>query len=39
MHECDKRNSHKSSKLRVICIKGKVFPLQAQLWPRGWVEL
>ena len=19
--------------------KGKVFPLQAQLWPRGWVEV
>ena len=19
--------------------KGKVFPLQARLWPRGWVEI
>ena len=22
-----------------ICSKGKVSPLQAQLWPRGWVEV
>ena len=22
-----------------ICNKGKVFPLQARLWPRGWVEV
>jgi len=20
-------------------VKGKVFPLQAQLWPRGWAEV
>jgi hypothetical protein len=20
-------------------VKGKVFPLQARLWPRGWVEV
>jgi len=22
-----------------IIKKGKVFPLQARLWPRGWVEV
>ena len=23
----------------IILSKGKVFPLQARLWPRGWVQL
>ena len=22
-----------------IKVKGKVFPLQARLWPRGWVQV
>jgi len=25
--------------LKFICKKGKVFPLQTRLWPRGWVEV
>ena len=25
--------------LRIQEYKGKVFPLQARLWPRGWVEV
>jgi len=33
-------NSHDIYRLlKYLKVKGKVFPLQAQLWPRNWVEV
>jgi len=34
-----KRNTEDKQIRKCKQGKGKVFPLQARLWPRGWVEV